>query len=600
MAAATAAAATRQAALEENATDLAARTKGAAATAAASVYALSAARQDLALSLSRVGDGELDAAAGDDEATPFSTAALVMRGDASMAEAAEATAAAVRRLLSRLVMAVQEASAGAAGNGAGARPPLSPGASAAVADVLATRLRDAEDHSEMLRAADEVLRSNVEAAREDADATASELALRRNQVVKLALTLAGVAPGAGGKGAPGGEGGASTPASAAAAATAASAAAAGEGDPDGGGGGAGAPVAMDTDTAGAAGDAPAGPPAPDLSVAAHLAAVEASNKELRSIAAARLAELGAALEATRALAVSAERDAGSRDRLRSAEVLGSRLYQAMEHSLTNLALAQREWQTARAAAVDARGTAASAAAAELKDLRTSTEQRAASLSSALGDALRGAEAAKAARDRLNLTYEARKLEAASDRGAADTEVVLERASERQTALQAEVARLTARLTERQQLGEAAAAKLAASKLDTSEEVQARLRRELDEAKAASDSLISEVEALSSTLSTVEAHNTTLSDRLSAKESTLSSVMSDRLKMRQAVVAITAEQTGLAAAVDASATRLAGVSASIAAARKAAADATAAAMRSAADGSAAAAAGRAATAAADGD
>jgi len=72
-----------------------------------------------------------------------------------------------------------------------------------------------------------------------------------------------------------------------------------------------------------------------------------------------------------------------------------------------------------------------AAAAELAELRSSTATRAASLSKALTDALKGAEAAKAARDRLNLTYEARKLEVGADRGAADTGVVLARATERQ-------------------------------------------------------------------------------------------------------------------------------------------------------------------------
>jgi len=162
-----------------------------------------------------------------------------------------------------------------------------------------------------------------------------------------------------------------------------------------------------------------------------LAAVEVSNKDLRAAAAARLAELGAALEATRSLAVAAERTAASRDKLQSTEVLGAGLYQAMEESLTGLALAQREWETSRESAVAARRTAAEAAAAELAELRSSTATRAASLSNALTDALKGAEAAKAARDRLNLTYEARKLEVGADRGAADTGVVLARATERQ-------------------------------------------------------------------------------------------------------------------------------------------------------------------------
>lgn len=440
--------AARQVALVGQATALASRTTSANATAAASVYALSSARQDLALSLARAG-GELVAAAGDDEATPFSTAAVVMRGDASMAEAAEATAAAVRRLLGGVVAAIRSSAGGDR-----RRPPPSPTAVATAAEVLASRLRDAEDHAEMLTGADEVLRSNVEAAVEDADSTASELALRRNQIVKLALALGGAAPGAAGKGVPGGEGersaaagGVAAPAGAVKAAgggTADAAVAAGDGDPGGGapaaaadgaasgsvaGALAGTPAGAQADTA--AGGGAGGPPPADASLAARLAAVEVSNKDLRAAAAARLAELGAALEATRSLAVAAERTAASRDKLQSTEVLGAGLYQAMEESLTGLALAQREWETSRESAIAARRTAAEAAAAELAELRSSTATRAASLSKALTDALKGAEAAKAARDRLNLTYEARKLEVGADRGAADTGVVLARATERQ-------------------------------------------------------------------------------------------------------------------------------------------------------------------------
>lgn len=379
---------------------------------------LAAVQQDLTLSLAQIDAGgeEVDPAA-----TPSLLAAAILQEDTSFAGDAAATADAVRRLLAQLVVALEEACLHHRSSRSD-----SP-------EALHARLRAAEDLGNLLRQSDTVLRADLATMSEDLDVAVGELGLRRNQVVALTLRLSSAAAPCGasriGDAAP-----ASSVAGAGAGASAepsrAPLSAATEGvrrsKEQSGGAAASADAAAGGESAGAANGL-----VPSVVLATRLAAAEAENRELRQVTDGRAAELHQALEDRRKLEADAITAAAtSRGPPSTSLVRGSALYQTMEATLQQLAVSQRSWNRERAAIVEDTASEAAATSRELTRVREWSSSLLDDLSRQLAEALKTAEAAALARDRLHTTYEAKKLDVAAGKPAPDSEAVLRQTLER--------------------------------------------------------------------------------------------------------------------------------------------------------------------------
>lgn len=390
---------------------------------------LAAVQQDLTLSLAEVDAGgeEVDA-----ETTASLLAAAILKDDTSFAGDAAATADAVRRALAQLLVVLEDA----------CLPRRS--AAADSPEALHARLRAAEDLGNLLRQSDAVLRADLATMSEDLDGAVGELGLRRNQVIALTLRLSEAAAESGGGG---GRIGAAAPAGAASAAEAAPATGAGASaaaSPAAGArrprerlatGASAAGGSVGGDAAAAGGDGGGGSvpngSVPSAVLATRLAAAEAENRELRQVAEGRAAELRRAVEERHALqAAAAAAAAGERPPPSTVAVLGSALYQTMEATLQQLAVAQRGWNRERAALVEDTASEAAAAARELSRVRDWSASRLDDLSRQLAEALKTAEAAAVARDRLHAMYEAKQLDVAAGRSAPDADAVLRQTLER--------------------------------------------------------------------------------------------------------------------------------------------------------------------------
>lgn len=379
---------------------------------------LAAVQQDLALSLAQIDAGgeEVDPAA-----TPSLLAAAILQEDTSFAGGAAATADAVRRLLAQLVVALEEACLHHRSSRSD-----SP-------EALHARLRAAEDLGNLLRQSDTVLRADLATMSEDLDVAVGELGLRRNQVVALTLRLSSAADPCG----------ASRIGDAAAASSATEAGAGPSADPGGapsntaaaggrrwkeqsGGAAAGPDASAGGESAGAANGL-----VPSVVLATRLAAAEAENRELRQVTEGRAAELCQALEDRQKLEADAIIAAAtSRGPPSTSLVLGSALYQTMEATLQQLAVSQRSWNRERAAIVEDTASEAAATSRELTRVREWSTSLLDDLSRQLAEALKTAEAAALARDRLHTTYEAKKLDVAAGQPAPDSEAVLRQTLER--------------------------------------------------------------------------------------------------------------------------------------------------------------------------
>lgn len=379
---------------------------------------LAAIQQDLTLSLAQIDAGgeEVDPAT-----TPSLLAAAILQEDTSFAGDAAATADAVRRLLAQLVVSLEDACL---------RHRSSRSDSP---EALHARLRAAEDLGNLLRQSDTVLRADLATMSEDLDVAVSELGLRRNQVVALTLRLSSAAA----------PWEASRIGDAAPASTATGAGAGASADPgvvpsssgaamgsrrsreQSGGATACADAAAGGESAGMANGL-----VPSVALATRLAAAEAENRELRQVTEGRAAELRQALEDRQKIEADAIAAAAtSRGPPSTSLVLGSALYQTMEATLQQLAVSQRSWNRERAAIVEDTASEAAATSRELTRVREWSASLLDDLSRQLAEALKTAEAAALARDRLHTTYEAKKLDAAG-RPAPDAEAVLRQTLER--------------------------------------------------------------------------------------------------------------------------------------------------------------------------
>ncbi|OSX81058.1 hypothetical protein BU14_0027s0084 [Porphyra umbilicalis] len=252
----------------------------------------------------------------------------------------------------------------------------------------------------------------------------------------------------------------------------------------------------------------------------------------------------------------------------------------MEATLQQLAVAQRGWNRERAGLVEDTAAEAAAAARELSRVRDWSASRLDDLSRQLAEALKTAEAAAVARDRLHAMYEAKKLDVAAGRSAPDADAVLRQTLERHKSLEAEVRQLKAQLEECRKRCQTAEASLAVNVLNANNEAVMALQRELVEESANSDGLIGEVESLSEALAEVEAQNYRLSTQLVEKEATLSKVMSERLKQRQQVISVKEENRTLQLKLKADDERQRALAACLTASRKAASEARELAARTA--------------------
>lgn len=529
---------------------------------------LAAVQQDLTLSLAQIDAGgeEVDPAA-----TPSLLAAAILQEDTSFAGDAAATADAVRRLLAQLVVALEEACLHHRSSRSD-----SP-------EALHARLRAAEDLGNLLRQSDTVLRADLATMSEDLDVAVGELGLRRNQVVALTLRLSSAAAPCGasriGDAAP-----ASSVAGAGAGASAepsrAPLSAATEGvrrsKEQSGGAAASADAAAGGESAGAANGL-----VPSVVLATRLAAAEAENRELRQVTDGRAAELHQALEDRRKLEADAITAAAtSRGPPSTSLVRGSALYQTMEATLQQLAVSQRSWNRERAAIVEDTASEAAATSRELTRVREWSSSLLDDLSRQLAEALKTAEAAALARDRLHTTYEAKKLDVAAGKPAPDSEAVLRQTLERHKTLETEVAQLKAKLEDCRKRCQSAEDRLASNVLGTNDEAVTALQKELVEERANSDGLIGEVESLSEALSEVEAQNYRLSTQLVEKEATLSKVMCERLKQRQQVISVKEENRTLQLKLKADEERQRALAVCLTASRKAASEARELAARTA--------------------
>lgn len=405
--------------LEARAAALSAELPGLDSESSMCLRHLAAVQQDLTLSLAQIDAGgeEVDPAA-----TPSLLAGAILQEDTSFAGDAAATADAVRRLLAQLVVSLEDACL---------RHHSSRSDSA---EALHARLRAAEDLGNLLRQSDTVLRADLATMSEDLDVSVSELGLRRNQVVALTLQLSSAA-------APweASRIGDAAPVSAAAGAVAgastdpglvpsSSVAAMGSrrSRESSGGANTGADAAAGSESAGVANGL-----LPSVALATRLAAAEAESRELRQVIEGRAAELRKALEDRQKIEADAIAAAAtSRGPPSTSLVLGSALYQTMEATLQQLAVSQRSWNRERAAIVEDTASEAAATSRELTRVREWSASLLDDLSRQLAEALKTAEAAALARDRLHTTYEAKKLDVAAGKPAPDAEAVLRRTLER--------------------------------------------------------------------------------------------------------------------------------------------------------------------------
>lgn len=380
---------------------------------------LAVVQQDLTLSLAEIDAGgeEVDPAT-----TPSLLAAAILQEDTSFAGDAAATADAVRRLLAQLVVSLEDACLHRRSSRSDS------------AEALHARLRAAEDLGNLLRQSDTVLRADLATISDDLDVAVSELGLRRNQVVALTLRLSSAA----------GPWGSSQIGDAAPSSTAAGAGTGASTDPDvvplsssaamgsrrtkehSSGATAGADSSDAGESAGVANGL-----VPSVALTTRLAAAEAENRELRQVTEGRAAELRQALADRQKIEADAIAAAAtSRGPPSTSLVLGSALYQTMEATLQQLAVSQRSWNRERAAIVEDTASEAAATSRELTRVREWSASLLDDLSRQLAEALKTAEAAALAHDRLHTTYESKKLDVAAGKPSPDAEAVLRLTLER--------------------------------------------------------------------------------------------------------------------------------------------------------------------------
>ncbi|KAI0562770.1 Histone ubiquitination protein [Gracilaria domingensis] len=280
-------------------------------------------------------------------------------------------------------------------------------------------------------------------------------------------------------------------------------------------------------------------------------------------------------------------------------ILNTGLYQTMEANLQQLYLKERSWQMEKEAQNEQQEEERKHAQEQLAEAKASAEKTIEDLRRQMDELRRIADAAKVEKDKVVMTYEARKMEA----GAAAAVI---KAAEKRTkvceemrdklekankgllndvnSLRARVAEYEAKATENASGANLSIRNLTGFLLSSqtfqvdTHELLSKLRKDIEEERLRSAGFIQEVESLSTMFGELESENEKLVRLLTEKEQVLSKVMAERLRGRQLLATVKEENRVLSQGREVDNDKIKALTQAVAASKKAMQEASTASLR----------------------
>ncbi len=229
------------------------------------------------------------------------------------------------------------------------------------------------------------------------------------------------------------------------------------------------------------------------------------------------------------------------------QILSSALYQTMEVTLQQLYLKEANWQKEREALNEEITQERKIAEEKLNEEKRRASEVIEDYKRQVSDLQKVLDVTKSEKDKAAMSYEARKMEsgtiasvnAAWEKRISVSEEMRNKATAAKHAADTELAVIRKRLEDYEQQLE--------NRVETTDgkELTKILRQELDEEKKKTSSFISEVESLSNMYGELETENSRLVKLLAEKEQVLSKVMCERLRVRQQLTTSKEENKALA-------------------------------------------------------
>ncbi|CAN8073015.1 unnamed protein product [Agarophyton chilense] len=260
-------------------------------------------------------------------------------------------------------------------------------------------------------------------------------------------------------------------------------------------------------------------------------------------------------------------------------ILNTGLYQTMEATLQQLYLKERTWQVEKESQNEKQEAERKQAQEDLAEAKANADKTTEDLRRQMGELRRIADAAKVEKDKVVMTYEARKMEAgaaaavitAAQKRTKVSEEMRHKLEKANKELLIDMKTLRARVSEYE-------ARITENSSGDTRELLSKLRKDIDEERARSAGFMQEVESLSNMFGELESENEKLVKLLTEKEQVLSKVMAERLRGRQLLTTVKEENRVLSQGREVDSDKIKALSHAVAASKKAMQEANAAALR----------------------